>query len=136
MYCYAVIHFINFAIKTVAHFAYYTLIVCSWYLQEDSDREWKFARSLLYMDYIGNGGTLPAPLNIIGAPKALLKLIFCSCSCCSSDVESSGDGTFVLSCVFVTPSFVNDIIQNFPDMELHIFASACMVRHWSGIIPR
>ena len=49
------------------------------HIQEDSDREWKFARSLLYMDYIGNGGTLPAPLNIIGAPKALFKMIFCRC---------------------------------------------------------
>ncbi|GFR70998.1 short transient receptor potential channel 7 [Elysia marginata] len=51
-------------------------------IAEDSDREWKFARSMLYMDYIGNGGTLPAPLNIIGAPKALLRMIFCGC-CCS-----------------------------------------------------
>ncbi|RUS88277.1 hypothetical protein EGW08_003979 [Elysia chlorotica] len=56
-------------------------------IAEDSDREWKFARSMLYMDYIGNGGTLPAPLNIIGAPKALLRMIFCRCCCSKDDQE-------------------------------------------------
>ena len=42
--------------------------------------EWKFARSLLYMEYIGEGATLPPPLNIIGAPKAIIRAVFC-CSC-------------------------------------------------------
>ncbi|CAG5116513.1 unnamed protein product, partial [Candidula unifasciata] len=60
-------------------------------IAEDSDREWKFARSLLYMDYIGDGGTLPAPLNIIGLPKAAFKLIFCSCCGCCGDSEPSED---------------------------------------------
>ncbi|KAI8790076.1 short transient receptor potential channel 6, partial [Biomphalaria glabrata] len=66
-------------------------------IAEDSDREWKFSRSLLYMDYISNGGTLPAPLNILGAPKALFKVLFCGCCCCgeahsdSEDQEDDGD---------------------------------------------
>lgn len=49
--------------------------------QEDSDVEWKFARSLLYMEYIAEGGTLPPPLNIIGAPKAVLRALLCRCDC-------------------------------------------------------
>ncbi|KAK3787112.1 hypothetical protein RRG08_030275 [Elysia crispata] len=60
-------------------------------IAEDSDREWKFARSMLYMDYIGSGGTLPAPLNIIGAPKALLRMIFCRCCCCSNEEPEDDD---------------------------------------------
>jgi hypothetical protein len=43
--------------------------------------EWKFARSLLYMEYIGDGGTLPPPVNILGTPKAVLRAIFCRCDC-------------------------------------------------------
>ena len=46
--------------------------------------EWKFARSLLYMEYIGEGATLPPPLNIIGAPKAIIRAVFC-CSCRDDD---------------------------------------------------
>ena len=46
--------------------------------------EWKFARSLLYMEYIGEGATLPPPLNIIGAPKAIIRAVFC-CSCGDDD---------------------------------------------------
>ncbi|CAG5135895.1 unnamed protein product, partial [Candidula unifasciata] len=63
-------------------------------IAEDSDREWKFSRSLLYMDYIGEGGTLPTPLNIVSIPKAVLKLIFCTlccCKCCSSSEEDGAD---------------------------------------------
>ncbi|PVD35107.1 hypothetical protein C0Q70_06388 [Pomacea canaliculata] len=50
-------------------------------IAEDSDVEWKFARSLLYMEYIAEGGTLPPPLNIIGAPKAVLRALLCRCDC-------------------------------------------------------
>ncbi|KAH9502968.1 Short transient receptor putative channel 6 [Bulinus truncatus] len=66
-------------------------------IAEDSDREWKFSRSLLYMDYISHGGTLPAPLNIIGAPKTFFKFVFCGCCCCgekhsdASDQEDDGE---------------------------------------------
>ncbi|KAH9502966.1 Short transient receptor putative channel 6 [Bulinus truncatus] len=60
-------------------------------IAEDSDREWKFSRSLLYMDYISNGGTLPAPLNIIGAPKALFRMIFCGCCCCGDKHSDTDD---------------------------------------------
>lgn len=43
-------------------------------LQEDSDTEWKFARSKLYMDYIKSGATLPIPFNMIPSPKSVWKL--------------------------------------------------------------
>lgn len=33
-----------------------------------SDTEWKFARSMLYMTYIKEGFTLPAPFNLISPP--------------------------------------------------------------------
>ncbi|RNA03569.1 Short transient receptor potential channel 6 [Brachionus plicatilis] len=37
----------------------------------ESDIEWKFARSKLYMEYIKDGGTLPVPINIIPTPKSI-----------------------------------------------------------------
>ncbi|XP_048780168.1 short transient receptor potential channel 7-like isoform X1 [Ostrea edulis] len=43
-------------------------------IQEDSDTEWKFARSKLYMDYIKSGATLPIPFNMIPSPKSVWKL--------------------------------------------------------------
>ncbi|KAI8790073.1 short transient receptor potential channel 3 [Biomphalaria glabrata] len=60
-------------------------------IAEDSDREWKFSRSLLYMDYISYGGTLPVPINIIGAPKAFFKMLFCGCCCCGEKHPETED---------------------------------------------
>ncbi|XP_022343320.2 short transient receptor potential channel 7-like isoform X5 [Crassostrea virginica] len=52
-------------------------------IQEDSDTEWKFARSKLYMDYIKSGATLPIPFNMIPSPKSVWKLCsrISSCFC-------------------------------------------------------
>ncbi|XP_052717525.1 short transient receptor potential channel 7-like isoform X3 [Crassostrea angulata] len=52
-------------------------------IQEDSDTEWKFARSKLYMDYIKSGATLPIPFNMIPTPKSVWKLCskFSRCFC-------------------------------------------------------
>ncbi|KAK7505655.1 hypothetical protein BaRGS_00002926 [Batillaria attramentaria] len=58
-------------------------------IAEDSDVEWKFARSLLYMEYISEGGTLPPPMNVIGAPKAIFRALFCSCNSPPSSLGSS-----------------------------------------------
>ncbi|XP_013421841.2 transient receptor potential-gamma protein isoform X1 [Lingula anatina] len=50
------------------------------------DTEWKFARSKMWMSYFEEGGTLPAPFNIIPTPKTVwnilvwLKNVFCRCS--------------------------------------------------------
>ncbi|XP_061163089.1 short transient receptor potential channel 6-like [Saccostrea echinata] len=53
-------------------------------IAEDADCEWKFSRSLLYMDYIGEGCTLPVPLNILGGPRALINNVAKACCCCKS----------------------------------------------------
>jgi len=37
--------------------------------QDNSDTEWKFARSKLWMSYFGDGSTVPPPFNIIPTPK-------------------------------------------------------------------
>lgn len=40
----------------------------------DSDIEWKFSRSKLFMEYIEDGSTLPVPLNLIPTPKSVMLL--------------------------------------------------------------
>ena len=40
-------------------------------LKHHSDTEWKFARSKLLMEYINDGFTLPAPLNLIPTPLSM-----------------------------------------------------------------
>ena len=35
----------------------------------DSDMEWKFARTQLWMTYIDESSTLPVPLNMLPTPK-------------------------------------------------------------------
>ncbi|XP_063439378.1 short transient receptor potential channel 7-like [Mytilus trossulus] len=63
-------------------------------ITEDADVEWKFARSVLYMDYIGEGSVLPVPLNMLGLPKAIVrKFTRCCSKCCeSNDNETPEDG--------------------------------------------
>ncbi|GAU98498.1 hypothetical protein RvY_09636 [Ramazzottius varieornatus] len=39
-------------------------------ISNQSDSEWKFARSKLWMSYFEEGSTLPAPFNIIPSPKS------------------------------------------------------------------
>lgn len=40
-------------------------------IEDHADREWKFARSKLWMSYFDEGSTLPAPFNLIVSPKAV-----------------------------------------------------------------
>ncbi|KAK3086418.1 hypothetical protein FSP39_018180 [Pinctada imbricata] len=56
-------------------------------IAEDADTEWKFSRSVLYMDYIGEGGSLPVPLNILGGPRAFIRGLWRACCTCSSKDE-------------------------------------------------
>ena len=44
------------------------------FVQNDENVEWKFARAQLYMDYIMEGSTLPPPLNIIPSPKSIFRM--------------------------------------------------------------
>ena len=39
--------------------------------QDHADREWKFARSKLWMGYFDEGCTLPPPFNLIISPKSI-----------------------------------------------------------------
>ncbi|XP_064422738.1 short transient receptor potential channel 5a [Latimeria chalumnae] len=40
-------------------------------IADHADIEWKFARTKLWMSYFDEGGTLPAPFNIIPSPKSV-----------------------------------------------------------------
>ncbi|KAJ8302753.1 hypothetical protein KUTeg_019149 [Tegillarca granosa] len=51
-------------------------------INRDADVEWKFARSKLYMDYIGDEAVLPVPLNILGLARTVIKL-----TCCRDDED-------------------------------------------------
>ncbi|VDM59910.1 unnamed protein product [Angiostrongylus costaricensis] len=56
------------------------------YISNQSDIEWKFARSKLFIEYFDDTATLPPPFNIIPSPKSFyygLKWIcerYCNCS--------------------------------------------------------
>ena len=41
------------------------------FCKEKADVEWKFARSKLWISYFEEGGTVPAPFNIIPTPKSI-----------------------------------------------------------------
>ncbi|OAD57353.1 Transient-receptor-potential-like protein [Eufriesea mexicana] len=43
-------------------------------IEERADKEWKFARTKLWMSYFEEGGTVPPPFNIIPPPKLFLRL--------------------------------------------------------------
>lgn len=42
--------------------------------QEQSDTEWKFARTKLWMSFFEGSSTLPSPFNILPSPKMVIKL--------------------------------------------------------------
>ncbi|XP_063237595.1 transient receptor potential protein [Bacillus rossius redtenbacheri] len=46
-------------------------------ISEHSDKEWKFARSKLWMSYFEEGDTVPAPFNIVPTPKTLCTMLGC-----------------------------------------------------------
>ncbi|XP_072171069.1 transient-receptor-potential-like protein [Diadema setosum] len=41
-------------------------------IEDHADREWKFARSKLWMSYFDEGSTLPPPFNLIISPKSVV----------------------------------------------------------------
>lgn len=45
--------------------------ICRRMWQDHADREWKFARSKLWMGYFDEGSTLPPPFNLIISPKSV-----------------------------------------------------------------
>ncbi|XP_074496527.1 short transient receptor potential channel 6 isoform X1 [Sebastes fasciatus] len=44
-------------------------------IEDDSDVEWKFARSKLWFSYFEHGGTLPVPFNLVPSPKSVVSLL-------------------------------------------------------------
>lgn len=44
-------------------------------IEDHADREWKFARSKLWISYFDEGSTLPPPFNLIVSPKAIYYFI-------------------------------------------------------------
>ncbi|KAM3939033.1 short transient receptor potential channel 3 isoform 2-T3 [Leptodactylus fuscus] len=44
-------------------------------IEDDSDVEWKFARSKLWLSYFDEGKTLPPPFSIVPSPKSFVYLI-------------------------------------------------------------
>ncbi|XP_064637490.1 transient-receptor-potential-like protein isoform X2 [Lineus longissimus] len=54
-------------------------------IEDHADREWKFARSKLWMGYFDEGSTLPPPFNLIVSPKSIYyffrgwKRLLCKC---------------------------------------------------------
>ena len=59
---------------------------CTLFTQNDADSEWKYARAKLWMSYFEEGGTLPAPFNMIPTPKSVYYIMcwirekICHCS--------------------------------------------------------
>uniref|UniRef100_A0A8C5EGE8 Short transient receptor potential channel 4-like n=1 Tax=Gouania willdenowi TaxID=441366 RepID=A0A8C5EGE8_GOUWI len=45
------------------------------HIADHADKEWKFARTKLWMSYFEEGGTLPSPFNIIPSPKSVFYLL-------------------------------------------------------------
>ncbi|XP_028619911.1 short transient receptor potential channel 3 isoform X3 [Grammomys surdaster] len=44
-------------------------------IEDDSDVEWKFARSKLWLSYFDDGKTLPPPFSLVPSPKSLVYFI-------------------------------------------------------------
>jgi hypothetical protein len=52
-------------------FVFSTNICLIVFCKEKADVEWKFARSKLWISYFEEGGTVPAPFNIVPTPKSI-----------------------------------------------------------------
>ena len=50
-------------------------VLSLYFIQDDADVEWKFARAKLWLSYFEEPGTLPVPFNLIPSPKSILALV-------------------------------------------------------------
>lgn len=109
--------------------------------QNHADREWKFARSKLWMGYFDEGCTLPPPFNLIISPKSVYYFLrSCKtilCQCCrwrrrSSQLRrKSTEGTIKVSaqtCIQVIVALLILLRSSFPLMfavsyAIHQFTS-------------
>ncbi|CAN8032694.1 unnamed protein product [Ixodes persulcatus] len=51
-------------------------------IEDHKDREWKFARSKLWMGYFDEGSTLPPPFNLVISPKSVWYFLRCLLRLC------------------------------------------------------
>ncbi|XP_015685943.1 short transient receptor potential channel 3-like, partial [Protobothrops mucrosquamatus] len=63
-------------------------------IEDDSDVEWKFARSKLWLSYFDDGKTLPPPFSLVPSPKSffyffmkIIKLLRCRRKRLQKDME-------------------------------------------------
>ena len=43
-------------------------------VQDNADMEWKFCRTQIWLEFFGEGGTLPPPFNMVPAPKSFYNI--------------------------------------------------------------
>ncbi|KAH3830216.1 hypothetical protein DPMN_103457 [Dreissena polymorpha] len=60
-------------------------------IAEEADIEWKFARSVLYLEYMSNGQVLPVPLNLARIPRGLLEWFCIRCDVTEENLEPPVD---------------------------------------------
>ena len=86
-------------------------------LQNDSDTEWKFARSKLWMSYFEEGATVPPPFNIIPSPKSIYYILLWFkdklCMCTKQQKRSKWQSIRV--------SMEQDIIKNYLRLKTFYF---------------
>ena len=89
-------------------------------LQDHADREWKFARSKLWMGYFDDGSTLPPPFNLIISPKSIFYFLrgikrFVVCCFCgnfqSSQYQARHSSSAAAAVTASKVYFVSDIIH-------------------------
>jgi transient receptor potential cation channel subfamily C protein 6 len=60
-------------------------------IQEDTDVEWKFARTRLYMEFIKDGSTLPIPFNIIPTPDSIYNTVKSAMKLVRRDISNTNN---------------------------------------------
>ena len=94
---------------------------CDVTVQDHADREWKFARSKLWMGYFDEGSTLPSPFNLIISPKSMYYFYKVSLILCTKKVHLDsvrGGGLFPHSPA--TRSF-----GPAPSCQIHTLSTVC-----------
>ncbi|WAR18167.1 TRPC7-like protein, partial [Mya arenaria] len=60
-------------------------------IADGADVEWKFARSILYLEYMGPGQVLPVPLNLLRIPRAMFEWMCDRCDLAEENLEPPPD---------------------------------------------
>ncbi|XP_064482918.1 transient-receptor-potential-like protein [Ornithodoros turicata] len=92
-------------------------------IEDHKDREWKFARSKLWMGYFDEGSTLPPPFNLIISPKSIWYFARCwfRLGKCIFKWSSNGKPRFDHSAVrpeATNPTFVGDFSEKSSSSKL------------------